>query len=492
MLKTHKNEHFIWNHLTPKKVVSWILYMYLLQFIPIYGQVELPSFFADNMVLQQNDSVPIWGTDMPNTDIQITTNWNVDIFTKTDAKGNWKVKLKTPNASFKTYQLQVSGSTSITLENLLIGEVWFCSGQSNMEMPMKGLGKSPVNGSAEFIKDAENKFIRLFNTERAGSLKLEKNVEGSWEVADSTSVYYFSAIGYLFGKKLFNKLNVPIGIIESAWGGTGIEAWIPKDSLITYDNIVVPTNLAKEPNQRKKPTQIFNGMIHPFQDFSIKGFLWYQGESNRSNPESYKSYLHTLVNAWRTQWNNTELPFYIVQIAPYAYEQYRKTPATNAALIREAQLQASFEIKNSGLVVTSDVGHCSDIHPPNKEPIAERLSLWALAKQYGYSDVSHASPVLQKMRIEKNVATLSFKDKEYNSMVPVSSFGQPVNGFTIADKDRIFHPAVAMVNKDGTVSISNKKITTPVAVRYGFEDCFEGTLFNSARLPVSPFRTDTW
>ncbi|MBS9461863.1 sialate O-acetylesterase [Flagellimonas sp. 389] len=492
MLKTYENKHFIWNQLCPKQAVPWILCMYLLQAVSVYGQVELPSFFADNMVLQQSDSVPIWGTDIPNTDIQITTNWDVNLFTKTDTEGNWKVKLNTPKASFETYQLQISGTTTVTLENILIGEVWFCSGQSNMEMPMKGLGKSPVNGSAEFIKDAENKFIRLFNTERAGSLNPEKNVVGSWKAADSTSVYNFSAIGYLFGKKLFNKLNVPIGIIESAWGGTRIEAWIPKDSLTAYGDVVISTNLAKDPNQRKKPTQIFNGMIHPFQDFTIKGFLWYQGETNRTNPEPYKSYLHTLVNTWRTQWSNTELPFYIVQIAPYAYEQYRKTPAINAALIREAQLQASFEIPNSGLVVTSDVGHCSDIHPPDKEPIAERLSFWALAKQYNYTDIVYSSPVLQEMEVEKNIATLSFGNKERNSMVPVSSFGEQLNGFTIAGKDRIFYPAVGKINENGTISVSNEKVAAPVSVRYGFEDCFEGILFNSAKLPVSPFRTDTW
>lgn len=281
---------------------------------------------------------------------------------------------KTNKASFKAQTITITGSSSVKLKNILIGEVWFCSGQSNMEMPVKGFKSSPINGSNELILNAKNEYIRLFNTKRQGSLKIENNVKGTWEKTNQNTASEFSSIGYVFAKKLFESINVPIGIIEASWGGTPIEAWISKDSLLRYNEVKIPTKNVQENKEPKRPTEIYNGMIAPFQDFTIKGFLWYQGESNRNNPVPYKNYMHSLVNTWRSQFNSHELPFYFVQIAPYAYEKLRKTPAFKTALIREAQLQAAAEIKNSAMVVTADLGDCNDIHPPEKIKIANRLA----------------------------------------------------------------------------------------------------------------------
>ncbi|WP_396635687.1 sialate O-acetylesterase [Maribacter sp. R77961] len=478
------------NHLNTLWVTT--LLVCLFQSAPAIAQVSLPSFFSDNMVLQQDETVAIWGTDIPNTVIVIETSWGEKIDTRSDSDGYWKTKINTTKASFTPHQLTITGSSVQTLKNVLLGEVWFCSGQSNMEMPMKGLGNSPVNGANEFILNAKNPNIRLFNTERAGSLSPENDVIGSWEEANGASVSNFSAIGYLFGKKLWEQLNIPIGIIESSWGGTRIEAWLPEDALLNYSEVNLSKTLNEDPNRRKQPTQIFNAMIHPFQDFNIKGYLWYQGESNRTNPEPYKKYMHNLVNTWRSQWNNKDLPFYFVQIAPYAYEQFRQTNATNADLIRESQLLASLEIPNSGLVVTSDVGKCDDIHPPEKETIADRLAYWALAKQYGYDQIHFAAPVYDFMAVNKNTVELSFKSIQDNDKVRLSSFRQALTGFTIAGTDKVFYPAEASLNNNGTISLKSSKVPNPVAARYGFEDCFKATLYNLAKIPVSPFRTDSW
>ena len=465
-----------------------------LQLLPSAGfaQLSLPLFFKDQMVLQQNDSVAIWGWDLPETKIQMTTSWGEKTYAIAENDGKWRIKIKTPAASFGQQDITIQGSTMVRITNVLIGEVWFCSGQSNMEMPMKGLGKSKVTGSLEFIQNGTNPYIRLFNTERAGSLAPVTDVSGSWSEANKKSISNFSAVGYLFAKKLYEKLNVPIGIIEASWGGTRIEAWMPKAAALEYKDINIPTELSPDPSKRKYPTQIYNGMIHAFQDYTIKGMLWYQGETNRANPKPYRGYLETLIEAWRSQWNNPQLPFYIVQIAPYAYEKYRKTPWMNAALIRAAQLKASLELPNTALVVTTDVGSCADIHPPDKEPISERLALLALHGQYGYKEIQCTSPILDSIKVKGDQMVLSFKSVLNGSRTRLSSSENSIQGLTISGVDKVFYPALAHIDKNGTLIVQSDKIKKPVAVRYGFIDCFEGNLYGPSNLPVSPFRTDNW
>lgn len=456
------------------------------------AQLALPNFFSDHMVLQQNDSIALWGWDTPNSPIEILTTWDQKAAVYTNDNGAWKIKLKTNKASFEPQAIEIKGSSKIKLSNVLIGEVWFCSGQSNMEMPVKGYKNSPINGANELILNAKNPYIRLFNTEREGTLDPQKNVKGTWEVADQKSIANFSAIGYVFAKKIFENIQVPIGIIEASWGGTIIEAWIPKDSLVQYSEVKMAKDLAENPMERKRPTQIYNGMIAPFKDFTIKGLLWYQGESNRNNPSLYKAYMHSLVNSWRNQFKNQQLPIYFVQIAPYGYEKNRTVMTINAALLREAQLLASHEIKNSGMVVTTDVGDCNDIHPAEKKLIANRLVYWALAKQYGFNEIQYTAPTYKSFKVTNNQIILYFENTSAVNFQGFSSFGEAINAFTISGADHIFYPAQALINSNGTISVSSKKVAKPVAVRYGFEDCFQGNLYDTAKLPVSPFRTDDW
>lgn len=457
-----------------------------------FSQTKMPSFFSDNMVLQQNEDVAIWGSDEPGKIIDIHASWGVDKKIKTKENGKWHANIPTKEASFKNHEITIKGSSTITLHNVLIGEVWFGSGQSNMEMSMGGFKNAPVNNGEELINTSENNHIRLFNTERGASLSPEDDVVGSWEVTNPETVRSFSAIGYLFGRKLFEELQVPIGIIESSWGGTPIECWLPGTVVQKHPEINVPDTISQDQNRQKRPTFLYNAMINPFKDYTIKGFLWYQGEANRRNASFYKDYMISLVNSWRNQWHNSSLPFYFVEIAPFSYQNNKDTKAIKANLVREAQRLAANEIPNTGMVVTTDVGKCNQIHPPEKNVIAKRLANWALTKQYNFKGIAYRSPEYNSIKIKDDKAILTFRffgEKETNLSFDNN---RTLENFEIAGADHIFHKAQVKINKDQTLTVSSDKVKNPVAVRYGFVDCLEGSLFSNEGLPVSPFRTDNW
>lgn len=453
------------------------------------AQIQLPSVFGDNMVLQQKEKVAIWGKDSPKTKISIVTSWGVSKITISDDKGFWRTFIKTKKASFNSENIEIKGTTTVKLNNVLIGEVWLCSGQSNMDMPMNGLGKSKVLDAEEYLKKAKNKNIRLFNNPRAASKTPNFKTGGKWANSDELSAKRFSAIGYIFALQLSENLNVPIGIIESSWGGTRIESWIPKRELLKYKDIKFAESVPKEQNKQKKPTFLYNAMIHPFQDFKVKGILWYQGESNRTNPKPYKSLMEDLIVSWRTQWNDKKLPFYFVQIAPYNYVKYKKGKVNYANFIREAQLQISQEIKNTGLVVTTDLGDCNDIHPSKKGAVAKRLANLALAKDYGFRNIDHKSAEFKGMSVKNGEVKANFTF--YNKDHFIKS--DAVTGFLIAGADKVFYPAeVKFYKNNKSLILFNKNVTNPVAIRYGFLDCFENNLKTKSALPISIFRTDTW
>ncbi len=468
---------------------AFIAFLFLFGVLMVQAQIELPSVFGDNMVLQQRQKVSIWGKDVPNTSIVITSSWGHTASTISDSKGFWSTTIKTKKGSFAPQNITITGSNSKTLKNILIGEVWFCSGQSNMEMPLKGLGKSKVLKADNYLKNANNKNIRLFNNARTASISPSFNVNGEWVESDAISANTFSAIGYMFGAKLFEKLNVPIGIIESAWGGTRIESWIPKEDLLKYKGVKFSNTLPKEQKKQKKPSFLYNAMIHPFKDFTVRGILWYQGESNRSNPESYNSCMKDLIASWRTQWNNKNLPFYFVQIAPFNYVKNKNGTKKGADLIREAQFKISQNIPNTGIVITTDAGDCNDIHPSKKEIIAKRLLKMALANQYNVKGLNYESATLKKMSIKNDKVTLRFTFQKGDFFIKADN----ISGFSLASNDKVFHPAKVSFDEDKkTLTIYGKKVNNPVALRYGFEDCFESNLKTNSGLPISVFRTDNW
>lgn len=466
-----------------------IVFTFLLSGIFSHAQIELPYFFGDNMVLQQKEKVSIWGKDIPNTSIRISTTWGSKATTLADSNGFWSTSIKTKKGSFKSHSLTIKGSDAVELKNILIGEVWFCSGQSNMEMPLKGLRESKVLNADNYIKMANNKNIRLFNNERSASIYPRFNVNGKWVASDELPAKNFSAIGYMFGSRLYEALNVPIGIIESAWGGTRIESWIPKEVLVKYKDITFFNHLPEQQNKQKKPSFLYNAMIHPFQNFNVKGVLWYQGESNRTKPKPYYNYMKDLISSWRSQWQNKNLPFYFVQIAPFNYTKYKKSAGIEANMIREAQLEIAHNVKNTEIVITSDAGDCDDIHPSKKERIANRLSNIALSKQYDFKGLNYRSGTFKSMSIKKNKALLKFKFQKNDFFIE----SEDVKGFTIAGSDKIFHTAEVSFSEDRKrILLYSAKVENPIAVRYGFEDCFESNLKTNSGLPISIFRTDNW
>lgn len=469
------------------------LYFFTLFFVSslsvCFSQTQMPSFFSNNMVLQQQDDVAIWGTDNPETKVNIHTSWGVEASAVTDEDGSWKMQISTPKASFENQVITIKGSSTVVLKNVLIGEVWLASGQSNMEMAMKDSNKPIVNNYDAYINTSNNSFIRLFNTERAANLSPQHDVTGSWESSNIESASSFSAVGYMFARQLFDKLQIPIGIIEASWGGTSIICWLPQSIMDKYPVYKIPDTL---PENQKQPTALYNGMIHPFKNFSIKGFLWYQGESNRFNAHQYKDFMHDLVSSWRTQWKQENLPFYFVQIAPYIYKDNRSSIHFSANLVREAQSLAAQEIPNSGLIITTDVGKCDQIHPPEKEIIAQRLANWALYKQYDFKEIPYRSPEYKSLKVEGNKAKIEFAFYGKNKDNLVLNGNRDLKNFEIAGSDKVFYPAEVKMNENKTLTVFNDKVKNPVAVRYGFVDCLEGSLFSNTGLPVSPFRTDDW
>ena len=468
--------------------MKWLYCLFLIA-VSFNAQTKLPTIFGDNMVLQQKGKISIWGKDLPNSQINISTSWGAKSSTKVDENGIWKTKIKTNKASFNPEKITIKGSETITFKNVLIGEVWLCSGQSNMDMPMIGLGKSKVLNSDYYLNQSINKNIRLFNNPRAAALQPNFETGGKWVKSNRQSAKKFSAVGYMFAQQLFDKLKVPIGIIETACGGTRIESWLPKEYLIKYKDVKIPDKLHQDQKKQKKPSFLYNAMIYPFQDYKIKGILWYQGESNRTKPEPYFSLMTDLINSWRIQWKDRNLPFYFVQIAPYNYVKFKKGKLNNSNFIRDTQFKISQEIKNTGLVVTTDIGDCNDIHPSKKEEVSIRLANLALVNEYHHRNIFYKSPELKKIKIKGNKVKLQFNLSNKDYFISTSN----IKGFSLAGSDKKFYSAKVKISKNKKeLILSSKKITNPVAVRYGFDACFQGNLKTKSGLPIAVFRTDDW
>ncbi|MBK0369281.1 sialate O-acetylesterase [Flavobacterium agrisoli] len=490
---------------------SLILIALFWQCCLVKAQIKLPALVSDNMVLQQNSKVNLWGWASPNEKISIRVGWQKEaIETKADEKGNWKVATQTPKASQKTYEITLTASNKITLHNVLIGEVWICSGQSNMFFPVgkqPGTWKNGVVNYEEELQKATFPSIRLFTVNTVASDKPLNDVQGNWQECNPTSVANFSAVGYFFGKELYQDLKVPIGLISSSWGGTKAEAWTA-EKVLTENKELLPIleeNASKEKkyysdletyyvnlknatgNELKKPKRdqenkypyvLYNGMLHPLTNFTIKGAIWYQGESNAETAFRYQTLFSAMVASWRTEWNQGVFPFYYVQIAPHKGQNPE---------IREAQLRSLQTIPNSGMVVTTDVGDANDIHPRNKQTVGYRLGLWARAKTYNESKLVFSGPLYKEMKIQKQQIQLFFDHADSG----LKKEGKEVKEFEIAGDDRVFYPATAKI-KGNSVMVSSDKVKKPVAVRFAWKKVPEPNLFNAENLPASPFRTDNW
>jgi len=444
------------------------------------AQTTVGTVFGDGMVLQQQKDIYLWCTDNVGTKIIVVSSWGETTQTTTSKNGKWKLRLSTPNAG-GPHTITIKGSSTVTIDDVLIGEVWVISGQSNMQLPLKGgLDGNFIEGGLDAIVNSKNDRIRFFTVKQNTSLKPLDNVKGRWEKAAPSTSGSFSAVGYFFAQQLEKVLDVPIGIVVTAWGSSTAEAW--SDDKTLHDlGITIPNEIAEMP--QKTPTVLYNAMMHPLIGYGIKGVLWYQGEANRRNANEYEKIVNTMVTSWREQWNIGDFPFYYAQIAPFNYGK------NNSAFLREAQLKSSQNLKNAEMVVTLDVGDCTQIHPSKKREVGKRLSYIALAKDYGISGYDFKSPTLTNYFIEKHEIILTFSNRiKLNRNVGISE------NFEIAGTDMIFYPANAVMkspyHKDQKVSVFSEKVPHPKAVRYGFKNCVIPTLFGRNGLPVSSFRTD--
>ncbi len=508
-----------------------------------WADVKLPVIFGDHMVLQRDQKVPVWGT--ADEGEKVAVEFAGQKAETTAAKdGKWSVTLTPLKTSSAGAKFTVKGKNTVEFDDVLVGEVWFCSGQSNMEMTVGG----SQNKDAE-IAAANNPRIRHFKVPHVTDVTPQTEVKtvGGWQATTPATVGNFTAAGYFFGREIEKEVDVPVGLIGCNWGGTRIEPWIPPvgfqavpalkadfaDKLDTFPtrttvmetytepvldvegkptvdattgkpNVVTVTDERGKPKMRPKmgadgkpitnanggsPMAIYNAMVHPIIPYAIRGALWYQGESNNGEGMLYFEKMTALIKGWRALWQEGEFPFYFVQLAPYRYGKPENLPA-----MWEAQTTA-LSIPHTGMAVLTDVATVGNIHPPDKQAVGHRLALWALATTYQKKDPAatsgYASPLFDALKVEGNKARLTFKNAEGGLQ---ARDGQgALTWFTIAGEDKKFVEAQAEISGDKkSVIVSAPGVDKPVAVRFGWNELAEPNLANAAGLPASPFRTDQW
>lgn len=464
-----------------------------------HAEVSLPAIFGDHMVLQSGRDLPFWGTAEPGEEITVSISRAEPAngakaemaSTTAGADGRWSVKLPARTAG-ETVAVTVAGKNSVTFANVLIGEVWICSGQSNMEWPV-----SAANNHVEEIAQAKYPSIRIFKVERSTALVPQSRLDGHWVECSPDTVGDTSAVGYYFGRELHRDLKRPVGLIVAAVGGAYCESWTSLAALKSDEEFAPILQRADrangDPNQANNPNRasvLFNGMIAPLLPFPIAGTIWYQGESNVQRAFQYRKLFPLLITDWRRHWGQAELPFLFVQLANYVPDKSKPDhpaePEDSAwAELREAQALA-LQRPKTGMAVTIDIGDPHDINPKNKQEVGRRLARLAARVAYGHEIVS-CGPLFKSMKINRTEATLEFE----NVGDGLACHGGKLIGFAIAGSDRKFVWASARI-EGKTVVVSSPKITEPVAVRYAWGDNPEGNLFNELNLPAAPFRTDDW
>lgn len=474
------------------------------------GDVKLSAMFSDHMVLQQGMPVPVWGWAKPGEQVTVKFGEQSAAATADDA-GKWQVKLQ-PLQAGGPHELTVSGNNAITLNDVLVGEVWVCSGQSNMEFAVAG-----AKNAQQEIQDANYGQIRLYTVPRTIAAKPLSDTHGSWAVCRPMTTGGFSAVGYFFGRDLYKTLNVPIGLIHTSWGGTPAEAWTARpmleddpdltpildrwqhqvdtfkqrvkelaDQIDKSGNIEDGTPLPQDPRGNPwRPAGLFNGMIAPVTPFAIRGATWYQGESNADRAYQYRKLLPAMIKSWRSNWDEGDFPFLIVSLA-----NFTPPPAepgeSDWAELREAQAMTAAQPHN-GLAVTIDVGDAADIHPKDKQTVGARLALTAEATVYGRR-VEYSGPWYDSMKVDGDQIVLTFKHADGGLEARGS---EALKGFAIAGEDRKWRWADARIQGD-TVVVRCSEVPHPVAVRYAWANNPPCNLYNSAGLPAVPFRTDDW
>lgn len=452
---------------------------YLLLFLVnvSFANVTLPALFSDHMVLQQNDDVKFWGWANPNEEVVIKVSWSETVYKiKANNQAYWELKVKTPNAG-GPYIIKINGYNEIILKDVLIGEVWLCSGQSNMEMSAAWGIK---NGDEE-VKNANHPTIRFFTVSKSSAISPQNDLQGSWEVCTPETMKNSSAVAYYFAQRLQEDLkDVPIGLMVSAWGGTPAEIWMPEE-------VFVNDKILNEAANKLKPVEwgpteaarAFNAMIHPLVGYNIAGALWYQGESN-VGASTYDKTLEALINSWRVKWKN-DFPFYYVQIAPYDYDKDH----FGGVEIRDAQRRVLNKVSKTGMVVISDVSPIDDIHPKDKKPVGVRLANLALANHYKtyFNEVN--GPLFKGISNKNKNVIVHFDNAE-----GLYLRNKNTSLFEIAGEDKIFYTAKVKLKKN-EISITSKEVKSPKYVRFAWGNTSISNLFNKVDLPASSFKVKT-
>ncbi|RKU26539.1 9-O-acetylesterase [Candidatus Poribacteria bacterium] len=517
------------------KRILLIYFVCLLLFpiVVVYSEVTLPNLISSNMVMQRNIEVPIWGWGSPGEEISLTLNSEegTTLHTLTTVAGDdgkWQVKFPSMEAG-GPFIMRIVGNNTLELKNILVGEVWICSGQSNMQWSVNA-----SKDNVEEIAAAKYPNIRLFYVPRRSSGLLQHNVTADWKETNPETIPNFSAVAYYFGRKLHKELNVPIGLINTSWGGTRIEPWTPPagfaavpalktiseevervqsnyrqnlpSKIKEIEEWVDKTKIALETdatlsqlptinhpfNNHTRPTSIYNNMIHPLVPYAIRGAIWYQGESNVREGMLYHKKMKALIHGWREVWQQGEFPFYFVQLAPFNYNRNaaRRGIKPNPFVLPklwESQT-ASLSIPNTGMVVTTDISNINDIHPRNKQDVGFRLALWALAMTYDKESLVYSGPLYKDFEVKADTIHIRFEHVGGGLM---SSDGKPLTWFEIAGEDKQYHDAEATI-EGNTIIVSSQSVTNPIAVRFGWNQVAEPNLVNKEGLPASPFRTDSW
>lgn len=516
------------NCFSPKRLAALVLALLSLHVLTVnqaQAKIKLPAIIGDNMVLQQGQKNPLWGWAEPGETITVAVDGQ-SYTAVADDKGKWTVTIN-PLKVGGPYEIVIKGKETVTLKNVLAGEVWICSGQSNMAWPV-----SAANDADLEIMTANYPNIRLISVPQVGTQEAKDDFNGKWEPCSPQTVANFSAVGYFFGRQLYQTLNVPIGLIDNAWGGSSAEAWVNRKRLEdepafkgllerwkkteeTYDHdkamaaynkrldqwkeAVKKAKAAGKPQPRRpraprnpltgnhRPANIYNGVLHPTIGYGIKGVIWYQGESNASRAYQYRKLFPYMIQNWRDEWKQGDFPFYWVQLADFRSE--KPEPAdSDWAELREAQTMTMSELPNTGEAVILNLGEAADIHPKNKQDVAKRLARWALAKDYGVK-VVHQSPKYKSMEIKGNKAILTFE--HVGGGLDTFDVTTPI-GFTIADEDKKFVKANARIIAKDKIEVWSDAVSAPAAVRYAWADNPVCNVQNKEGLPLTPFRTDDW
>ena len=461
-----------------------LLMFFILCSMAAQAKVVLPAMFADGMVLQRESKANLWGTARKGAAVKITTSWNGKTYTASaDNSGKWRQAVSTPAAG-GPYNITLSDGEKTQISDILIGEVWICSGQSNMEMTMKGFKAQPVEGAIIDGLHSQDDALRMFTVKRNSQFAPVDTVSGQWKKASPGHVRDFSATAYYFGRELRQVLGVPVGLIVTAWGGSACEAWMTADWLKAFPDAIIPKSASDIKSQNRTPTVLYNGMLHPLIGYTMRGVIWYQGEDNVPRYATYADMLGTMIRGWRAEWNQGDFPFYYCQIAPYDYSLIGWE--VNSALLREQQSKVEQTVANTGMAVLMDAGLEYGIHPRKKREAGQRLAMLALGKTYSVEGIPEFARY-EGVEFHGDTAVVRFeKSREWIYF----DKGTSSRLFEIAGADRRFYPAKTWIERN-RLYVRSDSVSAPCAVRYAFRNWADGDLFCDG-LPVSSFRTDDW